>query len=158
MLGRITHLVHLNAKNTVRWLVIAASGCYGGYTLTDGILRALTQGNANWTGSVPFLLVCSSLCIAVAYLVFRRQYRFPCTLVSALAAVVVFGFLISLPKRFGLYERVDTWVDSPWAFIGLPLFLATLFIPFYGARWAYRRGQALFARFVHDDTQPQQAA
>jgi hypothetical protein len=155
MLGRITRLVHLNAKNTVRWLVIAASGCYGVYALIVGISHALTRDRVF---AVPLLLVCSGLFIAVAYLVFRRQYRFPCTLVSALGALVVFGVLMSLPKRFGLYEWSETWIDSPWAFIGLPLSLATLLVPFYGAHWAYRRGQAFFGHFVHNDTQPQRAA
>jgi len=134
-------------------LVIAASGCYGVYTLIDGILRALTREKAHWAGFwfflVPFLLVYSGLFIAVAYFVFRRQYRHLCTLVSALAAVVVFAFLISLPKQFGFHEWLDTWIFSPWAFIGLPLSLAALLIPFYGARWAFRFGQVFLARFIH---------
>jgi hypothetical protein len=151
----------MKAKNTFRWLVIAAFGCYGVYALIDGILGNLTRGNIHrgyWFFLIPFLLVYSGLFIAVAYLVFRRQYQPLCTLVSAVAALVVFDFLNSLPKRFGLYDWFETRIDSPWAFIALPLFLAALLIPFYGAGWAYRRGQAFLARFLHDDTQPQPCA
>jgi hypothetical protein len=172
VLGGITRLVHLNAKNTVRWAVIAACGCYGLYALIDGSVRVLTRGDVGgtgfWSSFIPLLLVYlpySGLFIAVAYFVFRRQYRHVCTLVSALAAVVVLGFLsflMSFPKRFGLYDWLDTWMDSPWAFIGRPLclamVLAMLLIPFYVAGWTYRRGQAFLARFTHHDTPPERAA
>lgn len=154
--------MHLNTKNAMRWLVIAGFGGYGIYTLIDGILHVSAKADVHWAAFwfflLPFMLVYSGLFIAVAYFVLRRQYRHLCTLVSALAAVVVFGFLISLPDRLGLHERLRIWDDSPWAIlIALPLSLAALLIPFYGARWAYRRGQAILSRFIHDDT-PQRAA
>jgi hypothetical protein len=137
-------------------LVIAAFGCYGVFTLIDSGSHLLARGDAHWAEFL-LLLGYSGLFMAVAYLVFRRQYRPLCTLVSVLAAVVVFGFLIFLPRQFGLYERLDSWVDSSWAVLALPLTLVALLIPFYGAFLAFRRGQAFLARFIHDDTQPQRA-
>jgi hypothetical protein len=157
MFAQISRSVNVNAKSTIRWLAIAALGCYGIFTLVDSGSHRVAHADAHWA-SFLFLLGYSGLFIAVAYLVFRRQYRLLCTLVSAPAALLVFSFLVSLPKQFGLYEWTDKWVDSPLAFIGLPLSLATLLIPFYSARWAFRHGQAFLARFIHDDTRPQRAA
>ena len=160
MFGWIPRSVNVNAKSTIRWLVIVAFGCYGVFALIDNTSRVVARGDVHWA-SFLFILGYSGLSIAVAYLVFRRQYRSLGTMISVLAAVVVFGFLsflTSLPMRFGLYERLDPWVDSPWYVLMLPLTIATLLIPFYGAFLALRRGQAFLARFIHDDTQPQRAA
>jgi ABC-type branched-subunit amino acid transport system permease subunit len=149
--------MHLNTKRTLRWLVIAGFGGYGIYTLVEGVLHVSAKPDVHWAAFwfflFPVMLVSSGLLIAVAYFVLRRQYRHLCTLVSVLAAVIVFGFLISLPDRLGLQERLRTLDDSPWfLLIALPTSLAALLIPFYGARWAYRRGQAILSRFIHDDT------
>lgn len=149
--------MHLNTKNTLRWLVIAGFGGYGIYTLANGILDVSAKPVVHWAVFwfflLPFMLVYCGLFIAVAYFVLRRQYRHLCTLVSLLAAIIVFGFLISLPNRLGLYERLREWGASPGAIlIALPFSLAGLLIPFYGARWAYRRGQVILSRFIHDDT------
>jgi hypothetical protein len=153
----------MNTKKTLRWLVITGFGGYGIYTLVKDILHVSAKpdvhGAAFWFFLLPFMLVYSGLFIAVAYFVLRRQYRHLCMLVSVLAAVIVFGFLISLTDRLDLPERLRAWDDSPWAIlIALTLSLAALLIPFYGARWAYRRGQVILSRFIHDDTPPQRAA
>jgi len=107
-----------------------------------------------WLFHVPFMLVFCGLFISTAIFIFRRQYRHLCTLVSALVAFVVFGLLITLPEQFGLHQFLDNLsADSPWMIlIGLPVSFAALFIPFYAARWAYRRGHAILLRLIHEDT------
>ena len=153
----------MKAKILLRWLAIAGFGGYGIYTLIASLLHVLAQPDVHWAVFwfflLPFMLVYCGLFIATAYFILRRQYRDLCTLVSALAAVVVFGVLISLPENFGVQERLHDWgKDSPWVIlIALPVSLAALFIPFYAARWAYRRGQALLSRYVLEGTQPERS-
>lgn len=153
----------MKVKSLFRWLAIAGFGGYGVYTLADGLMRVPAQPEVHWAAFwfflLPYMLVYCGLFIATAYFILRRQYRHLSTLISALAAVIVFGFLISLPDRFGLHERLfDLSKDSPWVIlIALPFSLAALLIPFYAARWAYRRGQAFLSRFIHDDAQPERA-
>ena len=148
----------MNAKILLRWLAIVGFAVYGAYTLVDGLRRASAQPDVHWAAFwfflLPSLLVYCGLLIATAYFIFRRQYRHLCTLISALAAVIVFCLLISLPDRFGVQDRLyNLTKDSPWVIvIGLPVSLAALLIPFYAARWAYRRGQALLSRCAHEDT------
>jgi len=151
----------MKAKSFIRWFAIAGFGGYGVYSFVDGILHVSTKPDVHWAGFwfflLPFMLVYCGLFIATAYFILRRQYRHLCTLISALVAVIVFGLLISLPDRFGVRERLFDWTqESPWVVvIAFPVSLAALFIPFYVARWAYRRGQTLLARFFHEDTQPE---
>ena len=159
-------LAPMNAKTVFRWVAIAGSGGYGVYSLVDSFLRVFAQPDVDWAGFclvlLPVILFYCGLFIATAYFLFRRQYRNLCTLFSALAAVVVFGFLSSLSERFGLldylHKLTKLTIDSPWiSLITLPVSLAAFLVPFYAALWAYRRGQALLSRFVHEDTQPEKA-
>ena len=149
--------MHLNITKILRWLVISGFGGYGIYLLINGILHVLPKPEVHWAFfwffMLPFMFVFSGLFIAVAYFVLRRQYGRLGKLVSVFAAFVVFSFLLSLPNRLDLPERLYAWVDSPWAnLIVLPLMLILLLFPFYGAGWVYRRGQAFLLRFIHDDT------
>lgn len=145
-----------NTKTALRWLVVSGFGGYGIYTLVEGIVFASSNRDVHsatvWLFVLSSMLAYSGLWIAIACFVLRRQYRHLCTLVSVLAAVIVFGFLVSLAFRLRLYERLRAWNDSAWfLLIALPLSLAALLIPFYGARWAFRRGQSILSRFIPDD-------
>jgi len=149
------------AKILLRWLAIAGFGGYGIYTLAAGIL---TQPGVHWAWFcfffIPFMLVYSGLFIAIAYFVLRRQYRYLGTLISGLTAVVVCCMLFSLECWLDVDKHLYDWSkDSPWVIvIALPVSLATLFIPFYAARWAYRRLQAFLSSHVHENTKPERAA
>jgi predicted membrane-bound spermidine synthase len=148
----------MKAKAILRWTAIAGFGGYGGYTIVHGIGYALSRQEVHraafWFFPLPFLLLYGGLSLAVAYFILRKEYRHLCTLVSALIALVVFEILIVVPGRLGLHERVTRWGDSdaPWTtFLALPLLIAMLLVPFFAARWAYRRGQAFLLRFINDD-------
>ncbi len=153
----------MNAKILLRWATIAGFGGYGSYTLVDEILHVSSQPNVHWAEFwfflLPFILIHSGLFIAVAYFVFRRQYRHLGTLISGLAAVVICGLLCSLILWLGVDERLYDWSqDSPWVtVIALPISLAVLFSPFYAAHWTYRRVQAFLSKHVHEDPKPEQA-
>jgi len=149
------------AKRILRWLAIAGFGTYGTYSFVSNVLHISAQPDVHWAVFcfflLPFLLVYCGTFIAIAYFIGRRQYQHLCTLISALAAVIVFGFLISLFNWFGLQERLLALRDSPWFMLMLPLSFSALLMPFYAARWTYRYGSAFLSRFVHNGTQPARA-
>lgn len=157
-----TRFMNPNTKTALRWLVIIGFGGYGIYTLIEVSVFASPNRDVHspavWLFVLSSTLVYSGLWITVACFILRRQYRHLCTLVSVLAAVIVFSFLVCLPFRLGLYERLRAWNDSAsFLLIALPLSLAALLIPFYGARWAFRRGQSILSRFIPDDGSTQKA-
>jgi uncharacterized membrane protein YkgB len=145
----------MNAKNIMRWLVIVSFGGHGIYVFVDGVSHLLAhEPTMSWFFMIPFLLVYSGLFIAVSYLAFQRQYELLCTLVSTLAALLAFGFLTSLSKRFGIHERLAAIAleNSPWsAAVEVVGNLAALLIPFYAARWVFHRGQTFLAHVTHVD-------
>jgi hypothetical protein len=140
----------------LRWLAAAVLGGYGTYTLISSLLymRVLPGVDRTfyWFFLLPLVLVYCGLFIAAAIFILRRQNRHLCALISALVAVVVFGVLMTLPAKLGLLDRLYEWSGaSPWAIvIALPGSLAALFIPFYAARWSFRRGQVLLLRLSHE--------
>jgi len=145
-------------KAILRWLAIAGFGGYGGYTLVHGIVYLLSRQDVHWAEFwfflLPFMLLYCGLFLAVAYFILRKEYRHLCTLVSALVTMVAFDLTFLLLERLSLHEPLAAWsgTHAPWAaLIALPLMLGSLFIPFFAARWTYRRGQAFLSRFIHDD-------
>lgn len=141
----------------LRWLAITGFGGYGIYALVVGILQFYVRTEAV-RSAFDFLIFViiqlpSLVSIAISYFTFRRQYRQLFTLLCAVASVVVFCFIMALPNMLGLRQVLKMWSDSPWIlFLELPVGLATLIMPFYGASWAYRRAQAIVARFIHEET------
>lgn len=150
-------------KVLLHWTAIAGLGGYGMYTLIAGLVYSATQPDVHraefWFFLLPFTLVFSGMFIAPAYFLLCRQYQNLCVLTSTLAALVVFFVLFSIPEDLGLSERIRSWsIESQWGmFLGFPLSLAAVIVPFYLARWVYRRGLALLSRYVHDTTPPQRA-
>ena len=72
-----------------------------------------------------------------------------------LMVVGQFGFIMALPNMLGLRQLLKMWSDSPWIlFLELPVGLATLIMPFYGASWTYRRAQSFVERFIPEDATP----
>lgn len=155
----------MKCKILIRWLAITGLGGYGIYSLVHIFLNVLSQPGLDWAAfwlfDVPFIALFCGLFLAPTYFLLRQQYRHLCTFVSGLAAVIVFGFLISLPEHFGLFDRFspprDLTLEPPWRilliFVGLPLSIAALWIPFYSAGWTFRRGQAFLFRFLHAETE-----
>ena len=143
----------------LRWLAITGFGGYGIYALVVGILQfyVRTEAVRSAFGILLFVLIQlpSVVSIAISYFTFRRQYRQLFTLLCATASVVVFGFIMALPNMLGLRQLLKMWSDSPWIlFLELPVGLATLIMPFYGASWTYRRAQSFVERFIPEDATP----
>ena len=154
----------MKENNLLRWLAIAGLGGCGVYPLVDGILHGFAKPDADWVVLwffiIPFAIVYCGLFITPAYFIFRRQYRQLRTFISALAAVIVCGVLLSLPVWLGVYEYFSDWGKvSRWVnIIALPVGFAALLIPFYAAGWVYRRLQEFCSRRFQEDSELKQAA
>jgi hypothetical protein len=139
----------INAGNILRWSVIAGFAGLGICAFIDGMGRISTQVDDQgatwwfWLVALLVLLSLSSLCISIAYLIFRRHYARLGKLVSIVVGLLAYSFFSSLPKQFGYTER---GIDFPWSvFIGLLLTV----VSFCGAYWVYRAGQTFISRFVN---------
>ena len=152
---------HLASGVLLRWAAIGGLGGYGVYTLIAGLVYSATRPDVNWAVFwffvLPFTLVCSGVLIAPAWFLLRRQYPNLCILAATLASLATFLLLFSLPEDLGLSERIRSWsIESGWGMVlGFPYSLATLIVPFYVARWVYRRGLAVLLKYVHDSTSPE---
>jgi hypothetical protein len=143
----------MNAKNLLRWFAIVALGGHGIYTLIITILNASRKPDGDWAlfwlFFLPFALAYSGVFIAFAVLILRRQYRQLCTLISGIAAVIVFTLLFSLSDDLGLREPLRDWFEEP--LLGTIIFLVltaiSIAVAFMAARWTYRRGRAFSLRF-----------
>jgi len=100
----------MKPKDVARWSVVALSGGYGFYTLLTSIQSLVREFSA-------FILVitlcCSALFLVPAYFLARRQYRQLVVFLALLAALIVWGLLISLPERLGLHAWIDQWRHRP---------------------------------------------
>lgn len=149
--------MHPTANRILRWLTITGFGGYGISALVSGILQVFVRSEAA-RGVFDILLFVliqlpSVVSIAISYLTFRRQYRQLFTLLCVITSVVVFCLIMALPDMLGLRHLLKMRSDSPWIlFLELPVGLATLIMPFYGASWAYRHAQAIVARFIREET------
>jgi hypothetical protein len=133
------------ARETLRWLVIAASGAYGfwqlGYAVRRGFAVHLT---GDWADILAvFVLIVPLLVaapfIAVAYLCLRRRYRKLFLVLGVVGCIGVFAELMALPDQLNLYPFMERQVkeNAALGLLGLPIGLLMLFGPAYAAAWFY---------------------
>lgn len=138
-------------KEILRWIAIAVFGGFGVWASGSGSYQVITHADGHWVGSLfalGFLVLFATPFYVVAYICFRRRYRELFTVLGVVAAIVVFGVLISLPRHLHVYEFFDRHQrDMPWiVFLGLPVSLVCLFGPFYAAAWVLRLCRRLAQR------------
>jgi hypothetical protein len=130
-------------KEIIRWTVILGSGAVGLCVLV-GFVRELIHCIGDHSLGValfliPFTLLFAGVPLSISYFAFTRQYRPIVGIVATIGALIVWGLLMSLPRRLGMYEWPLRTKEMPWLFlIELPLALLSLFGPFYAAGWFYR--------------------
>ena len=124
----------------IRWAgasTLAGVGVWALVSVATAVVRSAADTDAviflsafGLTVATPFLLG--------SYFWLRRQYLNLLMVGAAVAALLVFGVLASVPRQVGLYEMVLRW-KSPWRHF--LLLLASLFFlvgPFYMAGWLVR--------------------
>jgi hypothetical protein len=135
--------VKAQRKEILRWIAIIVFGGFGIWTSASGSYHVITHIDNDWFGSLfalGFLALFAAPFYVVAYICLRRHYRALFDVLGAVGAIVVFGVLIELPNHWHVNEffvrRIN---ESQWfAFLGLPVSLLCLFVPFYGASWFLR--------------------
>ncbi len=136
----------------MRWLIIGGFGFYGVYVLVEGILDLTRQHHLHWAGrwlfAAPLIAVASGMFLTISYCTLVRQYRRLCTLLAVLAAVAAFSCIFSVPEWLGVEGWMDSRSDGVLLVAGIFINIAAFVAGWYGARWVFRRGQALLQRYV----------
>lgn len=142
----------MNAINAIRWLLTAAFAGAGVFVLTCTIWLAFAgpPNGIDWFVGIAGCLCLSGLCLHVACLILKKQYRRLASLSCEVAATAVALTLLVLPAKLGVVDRVHAWVrDSDSWLVSLVVLLMLVFqllVPLVAARWIYRGGQAVISR------------
>jgi hypothetical protein len=146
------HRPEMKAKELLRWIATLTFGSLGIYGLVE-----LLPFVAKWNGDILHLAVTVWMIFLLvviptmlAYLIFRRRYHGICSVLAMLGAIVVWGVLMDLPRRWHWHEFISRpMFDSPLlGLVSLGLSLLFLLGPFYGAAWFFRFCMRLAARYL----------
>jgi hypothetical protein len=140
----LCRFMKMKLSQFLRWISICSSIGLMLWIVLPSALHMAKHFDGNWPGMIfpiLFLLCIAAIPVAVAYSIFRHQYRPVCSVICGIGAAIIFSVLISIPRQFGLYQTTPYWLEQYPALgiLGLPLSLFFLFAPFYLARWFHRR-------------------